>query len=142
MDTNIDQPVTPPTTPAPEIPTAPVVVTPTSPKKFDPRELFSKIKIPKKILISVAIALILLVVLVIVSSMLGQKRGGVAPQITETPAPTEEPISEIPSQYADDPDVAEIKKQMDELDQDLDEASFRDDTLRSPTLDWKVEFDD
>lgn len=100
------------------------------------------LKIPKKLIFVAILVIVILAVLSIVMSLLG-RNGGVnltaTPAPSATPSPT--PVVEIPSRYADDEDVAEIKRQMEELDRDLNEANFRDETLRVPNLDWNVSFD-
>lgn len=151
---NTQQPVPIVNTPEPVAPTTPLPTTPVSTqpvvdttpaKKFDPKAVFAKIrtpKIPKKILIVGGVVIVLLLVLSVAAKTLtNRNRSEEVPTPTENATPTASPVSDIPSQYADDPDVFTIKTDIKKLDEDLDAASFRDDTLRSPTLDWAVKFD-
>lgn len=101
---------------------------------------FSGIKIPKKLIIVLVVFVVLLVLLSVVVKTVGNKRPDAPSSPTPTMSPTPTPVSELPSQYADDADVASIKTKMEELDRDLDAAVFRDDTLRVPRLDFDVDF--
>lgn len=122
--------------------TAVTSVTPVAgqPMEKDIKSKLRGIKIPKKLIIMLLVIVILLIVLSVVLAVSKNKRP--TPTATPTPAtsPTPTPVADLPSQYADDPDVADIKARMDALDRSLDEASFRDDTLRVPTLDFDVKF--
>lgn len=100
-----------------------------------------KIKIPKKIIIAVVALFVILMVLMMVVRLMKGGRSNVFP-VTPTPSPTATPEVEVLSQYADDEDVKKIQEKMQALDRDLNEAQFRDDRLRIPTLDWEVEFED
>lgn len=65
---------------------------------------------------------------------------------TNVPLPTQEPTPvvsvepEAPSPYANDEEVSEIRKNIENLNMKLNESSFRDETLRVPNLDWNVTF--
>jgi hypothetical protein len=99
-------------------------------------------RIPKKILVVLGIVLVLLILLLVAARVgnLGQRIGGGAPAATSSPTPEPTATVEVPSQYADDADVAEIQGNMEELDKELNDANFREDRLRVPVLDWEVEF--
>lgn len=100
-----------------------------------------KPKIPKKVILIAILVIILLVVLALIASMISRNGGGPinqTPSSSTTPSPT--PLTEVPSQYADDEDVVQIKAQMEELNKNLNDGSFRDETLRVPNLDWNVSF--
>lgn len=99
-------------------------------------------KVPKKIIIIIGVIVLALIVLALVVSMLSKNNGnGNLLTSTPSPVPTEEPTQDIPSQYADDEDVLELKNRMEELDRELNDSSFRDETLRIPNLDWNVSFE-
>jgi tetrahydromethanopterin S-methyltransferase subunit G len=100
-----------------------------------------KIIIPKKLIGIVVAVVVLLIVLMIVMKVLTGSGSGILPSNTPSPSPTATPVTEVPSQYADDQDVAEIKERMEALDKELNSASFRDDRLRVPSLDWDVSFE-
>lgn len=100
-----------------------------------------KPKIPKKLFIALALMLLVLVLLVVASRVMNlTDRNGAVPSPTTSPTPEPTVEAEVPSQYADDADVAEIRSAMEQLDRDLNDANFREDRLRVPALDWEVEF--
>ncbi|OGM32932.1 hypothetical protein A2803_05050 [Candidatus Woesebacteria bacterium RIFCSPHIGHO2_01_FULL_44_21] len=115
----------------------PVVQVATAPP---PRKL-PGIKIPRKIIIAVAALVVILIILMIAMKLFGGKGTGVFPIASPSPSPRPTPEVEVPSQYADDEDVRKIQENMEALDKELNEAEFRDDRLRIPTLDWEVEFE-
>lgn len=98
-------------------------------------------KIPKKIFVIFVAVAVLFVALFLLIRILGSSGRNPLPTSSPSPTPSETPIVEIPSQYADDEDVLRIKSALQELDKNLNEAVFRDDRLRVPSLDWEVEFD-
>lgn len=100
-----------------------------------------EIKASRKIIIAVAAFLTILMLLLVVRLKGGKGKPGVF-RVTPSPSPTATPVVEVPSQYADDEDVKRIQEKLRALDKDLNEAQFRDDLLRIPTLDWKVKFKD
>lgn len=100
-----------------------------------------KPKIPKKLFIALALILVLLVLLVVAAKVMNLAgRNGATPIAITSPTPEPTVEAEVPSQYADDTDVAEIRSAMEQLDRDLNDANFREDRLRVPVLDWEVEF--
>lgn len=112
-----------------------------------PTEVNSKMKklpipkIPKKFLFIGAGVLVLIIIILIISSILSGRNGAITKTTPSTSTPTPTSQSEVPSQYADDEDVARIKEQIDELNEDLNNANFRIDELRIPNLEWNVSFD-
>lgn len=98
-------------------------------------------KIPKKLIIAALIFVIISVLAMVLLRMLGNGSNNIFPLPSASPSPTATPIVEVPSQYADDEDVKRIEENMKNLDKELNEAAFRDERLRIPTLDWEVEFD-
>lgn len=97
-------------------------------------------KIPKKIILALVLLIILAISFTFIAKTLSNRRLSPLPSSSPSPTPSETPIVETPSQYADDGDVQRIKSSMLELDKNLNEAVFRDDRLRVPSLDWDVKF--
>lgn len=98
-------------------------------------------KVSRKVVVIIAALVLLAIVIMVVVGSLGKNKGrSILPNPTPSPAETEAPVEELPSQYADDEDVFELKSNLMELDQQLNDASFRDETLRIPSLDWNVSF--
>lgn len=96
----------------------------------------------KKVAIIGAIILVLLVVLFVVVRMIPRGSIGIIPtaipSMTPTPLPT---ITEgRPSPYFNDQEISSIKEELGTLDSLLNQATFREDTLRVPQLDWNVSF--
>ena len=106
-----------------------------------PKSKMPKLKVPKKLIIGIVFIAIVLIVLMIAMQMLNGGRGNIFTVESPSESPSSTPTVEVPSQYADDTDVAEINKRMEALDQELNSASFRDDRLRVPSLDWNVSFE-
>lgn len=98
--------------------------------------------ISKKLILITVVIVVILIILGLVMSMVNKNGGVILPTPTPSVTPTSTPTAEVPSQYADDEDVAQIKSQMEELNKTLNESSFRDETLRIPTLDWNVSFEE
>ena len=97
----------------------------------------------KKVLIVAVILVILLVVLSLVVRMIPKGSGTVTPSTipSEIPSPTPQATIGRPSPYSNDPEIAGIKEELDSLDSLLNQATFREDTLRIPQLDWDVNFE-
>ncbi|RJR28911.1 hypothetical protein C4564_03730 [Candidatus Microgenomates bacterium] len=101
-----------------------------------------KIKINKKALILlVGIPAFIIILLVVVSVIKGiGGRVNILPPIpSESPTPSPEPSSS-PSPYQDDEGVKMIEEEISAYEQQLNQSTFRDDTLRIPALDWQVSF--
>ncbi len=98
-------------------------------------------RVPKKLIILVSAVVIVMVAITVLLRLVSTRGGAIFPVATPSPSSTPTPIVEVPSQYADDEDVKRIEENMQKLDKELNEAQFRDDRLRIPTLDWEVEFD-
>ena len=98
----------------------------------------------KKVVIIVVILIVLLGLLSVVARMIPKGGGSVVPTAipSQTPSPTPQATIGRPSPYSDDPEIAGIKEELDALDSLLNQATFREDTLRVPQLDWDVNFED
>lgn len=55
--------------------------------------------------------------------------------------PTATPMSVINSKYASDEDMILINQRIKELQTSLNDAKFRDDNLRIPSVDWEINFE-
>jgi len=99
-----------------------------------------RLRLPKKLIVAGVTLLVFLVLVLVVLKIMQVRSSSPMAVATPTPTPTEIPERVIPSQYADDEDVLEITRRMDNLNKDLNEVSFRDDRLRVPSLDWDVSF--
>lgn len=64
----------------------------------------------------------------------------ISPQASATPI--SQGKNYIPSPYAGDEKVLEIEDRVLQLESELELIDFREETLRPPSLDWNVEFDD
>jgi len=105
--------------------------------------LWSKLsyfKVSKRLVVAVAGTVFVILILSVALTVINRKGGGLIPLPTPSPTPGPTPEVEVPSEYADDDDVKAIQERMTELEKNLNEKSFRDDTLRIPSLDWDVSF--
>jgi|GEM_PF-7030807 len=61
---------------------------------------------------------------------------------TSSPLPTASTQPEIknPSPYYNDEEILEIEDRIQKIEKELDIVNFREETLRIPSLDWKINF--
>lgn len=124
------------------------VVSPQAPIKTSKlKELFNKLKtrtssfkVSKKVVVGVVVAVSVILILSLVLALMNRNGGSFIPTPTASPSPSPTPQVEVPSEYADDDDVKAIQERMLQLEKSLNEKSFRDETLRIPSLDWDVTF--
>ena len=98
-----------------------------------------KKKIPFVLMILVFVVVGLFVVLYLIQSAMPEK-----PKPLPSIAPTEsvtETVTPPSSKYATDSAVLKIQKDLEELDQALEEAKFREEALLPPEIDLNVKFD-
>ena len=137
----VQQPPQEPVQPQAQVAVQPEAQTVTSSKAGKP-------KLPagllKKVVIIAVVVIVLLFVLMIVMSFL--RTGNVNPLVEPTPTASASaspgPVIGRPSPYANDPEIAELEEQLKELEQLMNSATFREDTLRVPALDWEIDFGD
>lgn len=101
------------------------------------------VKIPRKFLVVgvvlVVIIILLIVVLAVAQNLIRMNNGTADPTAETSPTPT--PTTTQGSPYADDPDVLEIKNNVEEFESSLNSTRIREDTLRVPVLEWDVNFE-
>lgn len=132
--------------PNPNTPEASVVVAPQKPKRFN----FPKFNLPfgsgakRAVLMIGTVILVTSLVVLVIYFVYQNFMQTSKPQPSPTPPPTETPsgVQEEPSFYANDEEVLAIEEKVKEIEIKLEEVDFRDDTLRVPSLDWNVSFDE
>lgn len=99
----------------------------------------------KKKLIVFGGGLLLLIILIALMAALAasQKQSGLSLPSSATstaPTPAEEEVFEL-SPYANDPEIKQLEKEIDALENSLDDTDFYETRLLPPQLDMKVTFE-
>jgi hypothetical protein len=121
-----------------------------APLEAEPKRRFAKLNFlrlsfPKSKLVLVLFAslLVLLVLIFVVIRLMGN---GSREEVISTPTPeavTEEGVTEENgelSQYASDPEIQKIGRELEELESKFNETTVREDALNIPLLDFEVGF--
>jgi hypothetical protein len=120
------------------------------PLPAEPKRKFAKLNFPrlsfpksKLVLVLFASLLVLLVLIFVVIRLMGN---GSREEVISTPTPeavTEEGVTEENgelSQYASDPEIQKIGRELEELESKFNETTVREDALNIPLLDFEVGF--
>jgi len=149
IDLKPDQSTAPQTTqagmPPPQIPGAVPVPPPMTKRKLRlPKISFGN---KRKLVTILGISFGVLVLLLILAAFISNRSRNNNQEII--PTPTSEETTDIDnggleeaemSEYAKDPDVIEIGKELDELEKKFDEVKIREEALSVPLLDFEVSF--
>ena len=109
----------------------------------DFKQILEKIKtLPMKFKIMGGFVLLLIFLLILVGFTKPGKQVKDLILPTSSPIPTTAPIGDVfaPSQYANDPEVLGLEKQVKDFDSKLSGTDLHDDNLRVPVLDFDVNF--
>ncbi len=115
-----------------------------STNKKTPKEMLALI--PKKIKIMGVVVFVMFIIIILTSMTDGGQR--VRKQITDlvipsaSPIPTTVPVGENfpPSPYFSDPSVMALEEEVKKIETQINSTNLRDDSTRSPQLDWDVNF--